>query len=76
MSDIVKALGAFATIVIGLFLLGWAIFTFGLFPNLVTFLGAIHWITLTPLTTGALYWTIVFAWLLGCFRATQIKTKS
>ena len=69
-------IGTAILFMIGVFLIGWAIFTFGLFPNLVTFLGSVHWITLTPITINALYWSIVFAWLLGCFRGANIKTKS
>jgi hypothetical protein len=76
MSIVVGAIGAGLGFVVGIFLIGWAIFTFGLFPNLITFLQYVRWINLTSGATNALYWTIVFTWLLGCFRGANIKTKS
>jgi hypothetical protein len=70
----VEAIGAGLGFIVGVFLFGWAIFTLGLFPNLITFLQHIRWINLTSDAINALYWTIVFAWLLGCFRGVKIKS--
>jgi hypothetical protein len=72
----IGTVGAAFLYIVSIFLFGWAIFTFGLFPNLVIFLQHVRWINLTSDAINALYWTIVFAWLLGCFRGAKIKTKS
>ena len=73
MSDTAKAFVVSIAIILALSVVFFVIFYFGLFPNLVTFLGSIRWITLTPATISARYWTIVFSWILGITK--YIKTK-
>ena len=73
MSDTAKAFVVSIAIILAMSVVFFVIFYFGLFPNLVTFLDSIRWITLTPVTISALYWTIVFSWILGITK--YIKTK-
>jgi hypothetical protein len=73
MSDTATAFVVSIAIILALSVVFFVIFYFGLFPNLVTFLGSIRWITLTPATISALYWTIVFLWILGAFKSVKFK---
>lgn len=75
MSNKTSALIGIVGLIALIFFAGWLIFHFGLFPNLIVFLQNVEWIDINDQSTNGLYWTIIFAWLLGAFNIGKQKAR-